>query len=401
MLDLYKGIKIEDKVIIVEKQNTDRQGYLVSVNNPKQLETALNWAETYGYDESLREKYLEVEKTDTKAADEIWKQYLATKKELKGIIHEYENGQFKLTLCESAERSWRQSGKLSFWNCLLTCPDGNTFLVGINSECLLSLLKSADFIKGVCQSNLWLGRIKNNVGAFTEDMDEFKDGKKDQAMRDAKPTNKYEKGQVLNTKTAAYCYLGELYKQFSIYRNDGHGYAGGNKYPEFFMNVYSKPKKVYAYDQISTYSGKIKTEEDVNADYLTEYYFTNAKKKALLADEKYNIDIDKMIDNTVKNYNRESKDYYDMWNSGTCDPDRSLRGHGHNEYKCPEGLKQGSVFKVGYITEEELIGKKGKLQAERLTALIKLFEERGGKVVYDYDIPKEDISWRSGLSELF
>lgn len=168
MLEIYKGIKIEDDIIIVERQNEEHQGYLVCKSNKNQLESALAWAKCSVH-------VLDKDGNEVKEQVNGWTRYKF--QELEGIVHEYRNGQFTFSLSESASGS-SQGGKLSFWNCTVTAPDGKEFLIGINSECLIQLLKHNTFINGVCQSKVWLGRIKNNVGAFTENMKEFEQGKR-------------------------------------------------------------------------------------------------------------------------------------------------------------------------------------------------------------------------------
>ena len=211
----YQGIKIYDKVIIVEKEsyhweNGKRvkdlipQGYVVEVGNKNMLETAKKWAHhdiyavdennNYIYDENGHHKY----------------------KTIEGIINTYENGKFKFELEDAADGS-TQGGKLSFWNCLITAPDNKKYLIGISSEILLNLLKQNTFKNGICESNVWLGRIKGQqVGAFTENMPEFTQAKADQALREAKNTKKYLPGAILKSKTKTQIYLGEFTEYFSM-----------------------------------------------------------------------------------------------------------------------------------------------------------------------------------------
>ena len=59
----YKGIKIPEKVIIVERQDKYyhdiNQGYVVDFGNKKMLESAKDWAVCYVCDETLRQAYYE------------------------------------------------------------------------------------------------------------------------------------------------------------------------------------------------------------------------------------------------------------------------------------------------------------------------------------------------------
>ena len=251
----YKGIKIYDKVIIVErtsnteggynwKGRTVNQGYVVDVNNKKMLENALNWASWTKYDESIfgGKGYWNKDVTD-----EMRKAYEDSKQIINGIVHEYENGNFSITLDEAAGCS-NQGGKLSFWNCIITAPDGHNFLVGINSELLLHLMMTTTLIKGACQEQVWLGRVKGTqVGVFTPDMEDFVQAKKDEETRARKKTVNYEPGDIVETVTTKELYLGEVYSyaeevERSWYHwHERHGY----------VKVYKKPKKMYAYVDLS------------------------------------------------------------------------------------------------------------------------------------------------------
>lgn len=215
----YKSVKIDDKIIIVERQagykinddwrKNDRglgyhQGIVVDISSKQMLDTAMIWAGS------------------------------------KGIIHKYDNGNFELTICDCAEDAPYQGGKLSFWNCIITCPDGKEFLVGINSDILLELIISNDFINGKCQRKIWLGRISGKLtGAFTENMDLFAQAKKDESKRKAlsKSGNNYVPGDVVKTLTETQVYLGEVYclAEEEEYHWDAT------------LNLYKKPQKRYVF----------------------------------------------------------------------------------------------------------------------------------------------------------
>lgn len=211
----YQGIKIYDEVIIVEKEswhweNGKRikdmipQGYVVEVGNKKMLETAMKWAKQEPYAVDENDNYIYDEKG------------YHVRKVIEGIVNNYKNGEFRFELDEAADGS-SQGGKLSFWNCLITAPDNKVYKIGISSEILLNLLKHNTFKNGICESNIWLGRIKGQqVGAFTENMPEFAQSKADQALREAKNTTKYQPGAILKSKTKTQIYLGEFTEYFSM-----------------------------------------------------------------------------------------------------------------------------------------------------------------------------------------
>ena len=181
MENKYRGLKIRDEIIIVE--NDRGQGYVVEPGNEKMLENAQNWAKKWNRD---RQSY----------------------------IHTYKNGEFDFELVEAADTSY-SSGKLSFWNCNVTAPDGKTFLIGISSDLLLCLLKQNTFVNGKLDKKVYLGREGVKVGAFTTNMEEYKQSFEDENRRQTiakgKKSNKYVEGDIVSTITTKMVYLGEVY----------------------------------------------------------------------------------------------------------------------------------------------------------------------------------------------
>lgn len=313
MLEIYKGIKIEDEVTIVEKQNEAHQGYLVCKSNKNQLESALNWAKCsmpvldengervvdyyYYYDNNGHYVHTQEYK------DSYYKSYKY--QSLEGIVHEYENGQFTFSLNESADGS-SQGGKLSFWNCTIIAPDGKEFLIGINSECLIQLLKHNTFINGVCQNKVWLGRIKNNVGAFTENMEEFEQGKKDKAIRETKKTSKYEVGTILIPSDKVYC--GKFFKTFDVWAEEKycHGYFSYNKTANQVVNIYSKPQTKHLYKDY---------DKHFNDSPIYRWNFISSKTASALSKETAVVDMANIWYNTrayLAKYNYEVPFYEDF-----------------------------------------------------------------------------------------
>ena len=263
----YQQIKIANEIIIVERDQAYRswvdwrdvkgqgmhQGYIVDAGNKKMLETAKKWASYTYYDDSLFQLYQDykhehhADATCDAEAEKIWKQYKASAKHIEGIEHKYQNGQFEITLCDSAHGS-SQGGKLSFWNCIITCPDGKEFLVGINADILLELLLKNTFVDGKCQSKVWLGRIGGKqVGAFTASMELYDQAQKDEATRQsvAKKTVKYQAGDILATLTSKSVYLGTAYKYYDIYRR--HYWYYGSNSKEYLIVTYNQPKIAHVY----------------------------------------------------------------------------------------------------------------------------------------------------------
>lgn len=263
MLEIYQGIKIEEDIIIVEKQNENHQGYLVCKSNKNQLKSALAWAECS----------MPVFNKDGHIIEEQVNGYARYKyQEFEGIVHEYKNGQFTFSLNQSACGS-SQGGKLSFWNCTITAPDGKEYLIGINSECLVQLLKHNTFVNGVCQNKVWLGRIKNNVGAFTENMEEFEQGKKDKAIREAKKTSKYDVGAILIPSKKVYC--GKFFKTFDIWTINSYRWRYNKDYScAQIVNIHSKPITQHLYQDYDWLNHSI---------YW--YNFINSKTSGVLSEE--------------------------------------------------------------------------------------------------------------------
>jgi len=187
----YKGIKIYDNVIIVQRDKIRGEqynaGYVVEPGNEKMLNTANDWATTY------------------------------KQKKQNATQYEYSNGNFTLALYEAAEYS-SFSGKLSFWNCLITAPDGKEFLIGINASILINLMKATTFVNGVCSEKVYLGRIKGNqVGAFVPAMDEFAQAEEDKKIRAGSKNTDYKQFDVIiDLRNKKELYLGEIYSYGNI-----------------------------------------------------------------------------------------------------------------------------------------------------------------------------------------
>ena len=209
----YIGWKMFDKVTIVAKQITtfnyetcetiytdDYQGFIVDIKNKKQLETAIRWGTKTNY------HYEEVDgnRMCTGSTNILPQQYT------------YDNKGFTLELSEAAEQS-SQGGKLSFWNCWITAPDGKRFLIGIAANLLLDVLKNCDVKKGIVQEPLMFARCKGGVGMLSESMKSYKDAVNDEYQRKNKSTGKTTKhkiGYVYETLTQKNLYAGDFYRWY-------------------------------------------------------------------------------------------------------------------------------------------------------------------------------------------
>ena len=255
------------------------------------LESAHYWADDTVYDESLR---------PTKAPYN-WDKYYASGNKVPGIEHAYQNGQFEITLCDSADNS-SQGGKLAFWNCIIKCPDGKEFLVGINADILLELLVSNTFVNGTCQSKVWLGRIGGKqVGAFTENMPLYAQAQKDEAKRQEvkKANDKYVPGDIVKTLKEKDLYIGSVYQ---YYKFDTPNWGRDD-----YLVIYDKPKLVHIFRSYYTPWGS-------NKEELSEYYEVKETKVKRIIDSHINLNytaidyIKKCNQKTLKDYERKDAD---------------------------------------------------------------------------------------------
>lgn len=210
----YKGIKIPQNIIIVEKLSNEysiHQGYVVDADNKDMLESAMEWAKCY------RRKENDVAGYET----------------IEGIQHVFENGKFKISLKYAANGS-SQGGKLSFWNCLITCPDNQQFLIGINSEFLIEFLLNNTVVNGVCDADIFFGRISGNVGIFTKNMPSYKQFLEDESTRKlyTKKTSDYKPGDIVGTLTTESIYLGTAKTRFAAEYSYSKGWT---------IRIYKKP----------------------------------------------------------------------------------------------------------------------------------------------------------------
>ena len=198
MADGYTGWKLFDKVTIVARkilaydyktgETTDTgnvQGYLVDPTNKKQLEAARNWGTTY------KNIYQEVDGKLKYVDREI----------IEPEEYTYDNDGFTLELHNSAEGS-SQGGKLSFWNCWITAPDGTKFLIGIAADLLLDVLKNNTVINGVVQEKLLFARRDGGVGMLSKNMNSYQN-----AIKELDEGLKFEKGDVKPKGSGVYSYM--------------------------------------------------------------------------------------------------------------------------------------------------------------------------------------------------
>ena len=154
----FDGWKITDTIILVRRKD-NKQAYVVDPNNKKQLDNAIAWSNYYSESKDNSEVFV------------------------------LDNKGFKVKLLSAAGSS-SQGGKLSFWDCTIS-KDKEEFIIGINSELLLSLLLQSDFKKGTCSEDVIFARKNGNLGLLHENMPEYK-----QALSDAETRKDINKGKT-------------------------------------------------------------------------------------------------------------------------------------------------------------------------------------------------------------
>ena len=220
MADGYTGWKLLDKVTIVTKKmlaydyktgsttdTGDVQGYLVDPSNKKQLENARQWGTVTTWE------YF---------TDEEGRRSVRDKTEYKPEEYTYDNDGFTLELHNSAGCS-SQGGKLSFWNCWITAPDGHRFLIGIGADLLLDVLKSSTVINGVVQDKLMFARCNGGVGMLSKSMDSYKNAVNDMAIKKKMSSGKTKKvipGHIYETTTEQNIYVGKMYQWYEEVRDE-------------------------------------------------------------------------------------------------------------------------------------------------------------------------------------
>ena len=196
----FKSIIIPEEVIICAK--TNGQAFAAPADNEQVIEQARSWAQEYSYDYELKESLI-----------------------TKGQEYRYKNGEFEFELKNSAGSSYN-GGKLSFWNCIVSAPDGNKFVIGINQTLLCDLLQNCTLINGKVQGKVWLGREKTNTGVYVETMPQFKQAREELKVRKEtkNKTVKYQIGDIVRTLTETYLYCGVVYVPVMVRESYGKGW---------------------------------------------------------------------------------------------------------------------------------------------------------------------------------
>lgn len=251
----YNGWKMMDKIDVavrtspVDPRWADRfDGYVVEHGDKKALESAKDWAYDREYD------YKKKEYT----------------KEYKPVVHTFDNTEpsFTVKILKSAGGS-SQGGRLSFLACQVE-RDGIKFVIGVNDELLVDLIRNSHIDMGVIQEKVMFVRKAGKPGFIHEGMDAYKeavaDMKQKSDLKKAKKTKNWEIGGVYSTLTQTDVCLGEVWDTMEEYEveENYNGYRWGSRKVTKYKKT-DKPVKMTAWVNLSTYTHK----DGVPADFET------------------------------------------------------------------------------------------------------------------------------------
>lgn len=349
MVEGYTGWKLFDKVTIVAKkmfaydyktQTTydtgNVQGYLVDPANKKQLENARQWGTRkeciYDKDENGRA---------------IVKERITHEPE----EYTYDNDGFTLALHNSAGGS-SQGGKLSFWNCWITAPDGRKFLIGIAADLLLDVLKSSTVVKGVVQEKLMFARNNGGVGMLSKSMDSYQDAIKDEAIKKKMSkgkTSKHQIGHVYETTTEKNIYFGKFYRWYEPIMEQSDGWRSYYNKCVGFKRL-EKPVELVYFPMY--YDSKNKM-----SDYNDGYMWQCREKAPARREADITIELDITMEDIIKKF--ETHNFWDSYEANK-NRDRSYRSINSDciglstsstEYTMPTELRK-ALIELGYRIEE-------------------------------------------------
>ncbi len=344
----YTGWKLFDEVIIVAKPRhsynyktgetetlKDCQGYLVDPSNKKQLENAISWATTYDYEYKT---------------DENGKRICTGRTPILPEQFTYDNDGFELELHTSAGGS-SQGGKLSFWNCWITAPDGKRFLIGIAADLLLDVLKSCTVVNGRVQDKLMFTRCHGGVGMLSKSMDSYKDAVNDETIKKRMSrgkTSKHQVGHVYETATEKNIYFGKFYRWYEpIMEKDGWrsyydkcvGFKKLEKPLEFvyFPDYYDNKNKM--------------------SDYNDGYMWRCREKAPARRESDIVIELDITMEDIIKKF--ETHNFWDSYESSkkVDRPYRSINAQciglstSNTEYTMPDELRK-ALIELRYRIED-------------------------------------------------
>ena len=349
MADGYTGWKLLDKVTIVAKRmlaydyktgstadTGNVQGYLVDPSNKKQLENARQWGTVTTWE------YF---------TDEEGRRSVRDKIEYKPEEYTYDNDGFTLELHNSAGGS-SQGGKLSFWNCWITAPDGHRFLIGIAADLLLDVLKSSTVVNGVVQDKLMFARCNGGVGMLSKSMDSYKNAVNDMAIKKKMSkgkTSKHQIGHTYETTTEKNIYFGKFYRWYEPIMEKSNGWSSYYDKCVGFKRLEKPVEYIYfpSYDD-----GKNKM-----SDYNNGYMWQCREKAPARRESDIVIELDITMEDIIKKF--ETRNFWDGYESNKKRdrPYRSINdaciglSTNSTEYTMPEELRKALV-ELGYRIED-------------------------------------------------
>jgi hypothetical protein len=365
----YQGYKLLDQIMLVcraEAEHDDSHGvnrsgcyqaYLVDPANKKQLESARYWAKWTEYGPSFKN-----EETGK------WEREYEIKHD--PVEFTFDNNGFELELKDCAGGS-SQGGKLSFWNCLVT-KDNKTFMIGINSDMLLDLLKNASFDKGKCQSPLIFITQKGKVGMTVKDSETYQQCVKDRELISTlkkTQTSKFSFGDLVSTATINEVYLGTITKYYDFdagEKNSNYRYWNHFDIREctitklknpvtyhLFDSLYKKTalseilnnydSSIYSYPGVKKTCPKRTITGKINMD-CTEGEFKQEVMNKTYDFEAFNTKLQESY--TYKGCNAEKAFYYFLG--------KQTFGYGFEPFELPEDLMNKiKIMGIRYVDETE------------------------------------------------
>ena len=314
----YVSWRLFDEVIIVV--NSFGQGYVVDPANKKQLDTAMRWAQR-GSD-----KEPEVIRTANK--------------------------DFELTLYDCAGHS-SQGGKLSFWNCKIE-KDGKSYIIGVNTNFLLSLMLHSTFVNGKCQSKLFFAKQAGNTCLICDGMKEYDEAMKNIQMKkelNTKKTKNWQVGKNYVTATCNELYLGEVYIPMLV-KEDYVSYDDEklDKLPEeikayLFDGMSTKSRQysskyvnILKIDVDKTYKRKVKAQSYDIHDFVEDTGVENENE----------LTWDKMFETLKKNMQDIYSEFARL---------KEVRGEHFDEDFVTEACYHNNVFIENYIARDDHLQK--------------------------------------------
>lgn len=275
----YNSWKMMDKIDVAIKTSPDNtyygrtfNGYVVEHGDEKSLESAKSWAFEREYDREKREY--------TTAHEPA--------------VHTFDNNGFTVKILKSAGGS-SQGGRLSFMACEIE-KDGVKFVIGVNDELLVDLIRNSTIVKGVVQEKVMFVRKSGRPGFIHEGMEAYQEANADMKlkadMKKAKKTSKWELGGVYKTLTQMSVCLGKAYDLYEEYDSEGRG----GYYSRYYKALRKREKPVEVTVWVDVYRFEDQDTPKTFAEILEEkmedrdyVYFSTGKPPARAKSEQLEV----------------------------------------------------------------------------------------------------------------